>query len=121
MSKSKFEITNPEAIKLINDLKSGLFFAPIKAKIISYKWFILAGFVLLCLLMALAIGKAISQRTSVPIYVPPSIDAPAPTTSVIVKSVYEGLRQDILNFSTDLPDPAIPPFDNRIDLENTAL
>jgi hypothetical protein len=121
MFKPKFEITNPEAIKLINDIKSGVFFAPVKAKIIRYKWFIVSGGVVLCLLLALAIGKAISRRAPDIIFLPPDIENPQPTTGSTVKSVYEDLRQDILNFSTDLPDPVIPPFDNAIDLQNTTL
>ncbi len=121
MFKQKFEITNPEAIKLINSIKSGAIFAPLRAKLMRYKWLMITGLILICLLIALATGKALFQRTSETVFTPPDIERPIPTTEVSVKSVYENLRQDIQNFSVDLPDPVIPPFDNKIDLEITTL
>ncbi|SRR5258706_4467725 len=121
MFKPKIEVTNPEAIKLINDIKSGAFFVPLKVKLIRYKWFIISGLVFVCLLLALVIGKALFQRSEETIYTPSNIEGPTPTIENTVKSSYESVRQDILNFSTDLPDPVIPPFDNMIDLENTTL
>lgn len=121
MSSPKFEITNPEALKLINDIKSGVFFAPYKAKIVQYKWYIITGVAVLGLIIALAIGKSIASRTPTTIFTPPDITTPLPTKEITVKSKYEPLRQQIVNFNTDLPDPAIPPFDNTIDLEPPTL
>lgn len=121
MPSLKFEVTNPEAIKLINDFKSGVFFAPYKAKLIKYKWYIIAGLVVLSLIIALAIGKSIANRTPGSIFFPPDLETPVPTTTVQVKSKYEPLRQEIIYFNTDLPDPGIPPFDNAIDLEPPTL
>lgn len=121
MSNPKFEITNPEAIKLIADIKSGLFFVPLKAKLIQYKWLFLVGFVLISLITALAIGKAIAARTSGTTFTPPSLETPEPTTDKVLKSKYEPLREEIIYFNTDLPDPVIPPFDNSIDLEVPTL
>lgn len=121
MFSPKIEVTNPEAVKLINDIKSGVFFAPFKAKIIQYKWFILAGVAALILLIALAIGKSIAGRTQGQLFFPPDLTTPQPTTDIVVKSKYEPLRQEIIYFNTDLPDPVIPPFDNAIDLEVPTL
>jgi hypothetical protein len=121
MSKPKFEITNPEAIKLISSIKSGVFFLPIKTKLIQYKWFIVAGLIIVCLLIALAIGKAIASRTPGNVYTPPDLETSLSPSVTITKSKYEPLRQEIIYFNTDLPDPGIPPFDNAIDLEVPTL
>lgn len=121
MSNPKFEITNPEAIKLLNGLKSGAVLAPVKAWIIRYKWFLVSGLVVLVLLIALSIGKAISRNSRPPVFLPPDINTPVPTTEITVKSDYEWIRQNIQDFSTDLPDPVIPPFDNSIDLESVNI
>jgi len=121
MSSLKIEVTNPEAIKLINDLKSGAIFAPVKTWIIRYKWFLVSGLVLVVLLIALAIGKAISRKSEPPVFLPPDIGTPVPTVVTTVKSDYEWIRENIRNFSTDLPDPVIPPFDNAIDLESVNI
>ena len=121
MSNPKFEITNPEALKLISDFKSGALLAPVKAWLIRYKWFFVSGLVIVVLLIALSIGKAISGQNQAPVFTPPDLSVPSPTTESTVKSDYEGLRQNILNFSTDLPDPVIPPFDNAIDLESANI
>lgn len=117
----KIEVTNPEAIKLIADIKSGAIFAPAKVKIIKYKWIIIIVSIIVCLLIALAIGKAIAGQTPTTTYNPPDIQTPQSTPTIIVKSKYEPLRQEIINFNTDLPDPVIPPFDNVIDLEVPTL
>lgn len=117
----KIEVTNPEAIKLIANIKSGVFFAPFKEKIIRYKWYIIAGLVLVSLIIALAIGKAIAGRTQGQIFTPPDLETPLPTTEAVTKSKYEPLRQEIIYFNSDLPDPVIPPFDNTIDLEAPLL
>ncbi|HCQ31276.1 TPA: hypothetical protein DIU27_02760 [Candidatus Collierbacteria bacterium] len=121
MSNFKINITNPEAIKLINDIKSGVVFVPIKTWVIRYKWFFVSGLVIIVLLIALAIGKAISGRSKPPVFLPPDIGAPVPTVQKTVKSDYEWIRENIQNFSTDLPDPVIPPFDNAIDLESVNI
>lgn len=117
----KIEVTNPEAIKLFADIKSGAFFAPYKAKIYQYRWYIITALVVISLITALAIGKAIAGRTQTQIFTPPDLETPQPTTTVQIKSKYEPLRQEIIYFNTDLPDPGIPPFDNAIDLETPAL
>jgi len=118
MSNLKFEITNPEAVELLNDIKTGAYLVPIKAWITRFKWFLVSGLVLVVLLIALAVGKAIFQRSKPPVFLPPDLGTPVPTTRKTVKSDYEWIRQNIQNFSTDLPDPVIPPFDNAIDLES---
>lgn len=115
------KITNPEAVKLINDFKTGALLAPLKAKAIRYKWFLVSGIVIIFLLIALAIGKAIFQSSSTPVFLPSDIGTPLPTTDITFTSDYEPIRQNILNFGTDLPDPVIPPFDNVIDLESVNI
>ena len=121
MSNPKFEITNPEAIKLLNDIKSGAAFAPVKAWLVRYKWFWISGLMVIVLLIFLSIGKAISRNRRPPVFLPPDIGTTVPTTGKTVKSDYEWIRQNIQNFSTDLPDPVIPPFDNSIDLESVNI
>jgi len=121
MSNLKFEITNPEAIKLLSSIKSGAVFTPVKNWIIRYKWFLVGGLTLIVLLIALSIGKAISERNKPPVFLPPDLGTPSPTETSVVKSDYEWIRQNIIYFSTDLPDPVIPPFDNGIDLESVNI
>ncbi|PIR99443.1 hypothetical protein COT86_04075 [Candidatus Collierbacteria bacterium CG10_big_fil_rev_8_21_14_0_10_43_36] len=118
MSNPKFKITNPEAIKLLNDIKSGAFLVPVKDWITRFKWFLVSGLVLAVLLIALAIGNAIYRRNKPPVFLPPDLGTPVSTTGNAVKSDYEWIRQNIQDLSTDLPDPVIPPFDNSIDLES---
>lgn len=118
MSNLTDKITNPEALKLLADLKSGALWVPLKVKAIRYKWFLISGAVVLFLIIALLIGKAIFSRSAGPIFLPPDIGTPQPTTDKTFTSDYEPIRQNILNFSTDLPDPIIPPFDNVINLES---
>ncbi len=121
MSNPKFEITNPEAIKLIDNIKSGVFFTPVKVWAIKYKWFLVTGAVIIVLLIALAIGKAISASRQAPVFLPPDIGTPVPTTTTTVKSDYQWIRQNILNYSTDLPDPVLPVLDNTINLESANI
>lgn len=115
------KITNPEAIKLINDIQTGAIWAPLKIKFIRYKWFIISGGIIIVLLIALSIGKAIFQSSQAPVFLPPDIGTPQPTTEKAFTSDYEVIRQNIMNFGTDLPDPVIPPFDNVIDLESVNI
>ena len=117
MSNPKFEITNPEAIKLINDLKSGVIFAPVKAWLTKYKWYWVSGLVVIVLLISLDIGKSIADSRRAPVFLPPDLGTPVPTTEVVVKSDYQWIRQNILNYSTELPDPVIPVMDNQINLQ----
>ena len=121
MSYLKIKITNPEAIKLLADIKSGVYFAPFKQRLITYKWYIISGLVVLTFIIALIIGKVIARRTPGEVFTPPNLETPIPTTEAETKSKYEPLRQEIIYFNSDLPDPVIPPFDNSIDLEPPVL
>lgn len=112
------KITNPEAIKLLNDLKSGVIWQPLKVKAVQYKWYFISGGIVLFLLFALLIGKTIFGRSTTPVFLPPDIGLPQPTTEKAFISDFESIRQNILNFGTELPDPIIPPFDNVINLES---
>lgn len=121
MPKLTDKITNPEALKLINDIQSGIFFAPLKVKLVQYKWYGVTGLVVFFLLIALVIGKAVYRRAEAPVFLPPDIGTPVPTIDTVFTSTYESIRQNILNFGTELPDPVMPVFDNVIDLESVNI
>ncbi len=112
----KLEITNPQALELIAKFKSGVIFIPIKTWVIKYKWYLVSVAVILVLLIALLIGKTLSKREAIPKFSPPDIESVVPTTTNTIKSDFAGLREEIQNLNTDLPDPFIPAFDNAIDL-----
>lgn len=114
---AKFEVTNPEAIKLIADIKSGLFFAPYLAKLKQYRPYIFAICFLLLFIMFYSMGKLLYRGATQPVFLPPKLDSLSPSTTPVSKSEFESIRQEILNYSVDLPDPVIPPFDNNINLE----
>ncbi len=113
----KLEITNPQALELIAKIKSGEIIAPLKAYVSKYKWYLLSGAGVFILIIALLIGKSLSEKVSTPVFTPPDIETVYPTSSTIVKSDFQGLKEEIQNLNTDLPDPFIPSFDNAIDLE----
>jgi len=113
----KLEITNPEALELIAKIKSGEIIAPLKAWVIKHKWYLISGAGVFILMIALLIGKALSEKSSSPVFTPPDIESVYPTTSTTIKSDFQGLKEEIQNLNTDLPDPFIPSFDNAIDLE----
>ncbi len=117
MPNSNFQITNPEALELIRKIKTGEIIIPIKAKLIKYKWFIIGFFVLVGLLTAIAIGKNLS-RGNTPQFAPPIIDVTEPTEEVKKKSDFDDLKRSLQKFSVQLPDPAIPLYDNNIDLDS---
>lgn len=113
----KLEITNPEALALINKLKSGELLIPIKSWLRKYKWYLIAFGVVIVLIIALAIGKKLSESAPVPVFTPPDIESPVPTVTSTIKSDFQGIKEEIQNLNTELPDPAIPVFDNAINLE----
>lgn len=116
MPNNKF-ITNPEAIEFIENVKSGKVWQPIKAWLSRYKWFLIGGLVLVLLLLGISIGKKLSQQAT-PVYVPPVLEVTNPSvTPQQKKSVFSGIKQKIIDLNLQLPDPAIPSFDNHIDLE----
>jgi hypothetical protein len=113
------KITNPEAIELIRKIKTREIFIPVVTWIKKYRWFLIAFAVVIILLIALAIGKKVSEGTPIPSFIPPEIENPVPTTGTTIKSDYSGLKEEIQNINTDLPDPFIPVFDNNLNLEET--
>lgn len=115
----KIEIINPQAIELIQKIKSREIFIPIITWIKKYRWFLIAFGVVIVLLIALAIGKKASESTSIPVFTPPDIENTAPTQGTPIRSDFSGLKEEIQNTNTDLPDPFIPVFDNSITLEGT--
>ena len=120
MSSQKFEVTNPEAIKLINDIKSGNILQPVKNKLKPYKWLIIGSLTLFALFIAIAIGKQLS-RSATPQFTPPNIEEVSLTPTREVRSSFDGLRKKIIDFSATLPDPALPLVDNQLSLEQTLV
>lgn len=115
----KLIITNPKAIELINKFKSREIINPIVAWIKKYKWFLISASIVVVLIIALAIGKNLSEKTPLPVFTPPDIESPSPTEFITIKSNYSGLKEEIQNLNTDLPDPFVPSFDDTINLEET--
>jgi len=113
------KVTNPEAIELLRKIKSREIFIPLLAWLKKFRWYLIAFFVVAALLIALIVGKLASEKTPIPVFTPPDIENTQPTESVSIKSDFSGLKDEILNINTDLPDPAIPVFDNTINLEET--
>lgn len=115
------KVTNPQALELIQKIKSREIFIPIIAWLKKYRWFLIAGAVVIVLLIALAIGKKASESTPIPVFTPPDIESVAPTQGTTIRSDFSGLKEEIQNINTDLPDPFIPVFDNAIDLEEPLI
>lgn len=118
---AKFEITNPEAIKFINDFKSGALTAPYIEKIKKYRWYLISVCLFFLMIIFINIGKSIYRRSETPVFLPPKLENTSPKQASDSKSEFESIRQEIINFSTELPDPVIPPFDNNINLEPSEL
>jgi hypothetical protein len=110
-------ITNPQALELIGKIKSGEIFIPIKAWFKKYKGYLISLAVIVVLIVALVIGRKLSEKTPVPVFTPPDIEKPTPTSGTTIKSRFSRLKDEIQNLNTDLPDPFIPSFDNNIILE----
>ena len=121
MPTPKLEITNPQAIELIRKIKSGEIYLPIKTWFTKYKWFLVSFIVVVVLITALVIGKKLSEGNTTPTFTPPDIESPVITPGTTIKSDFSGLKEEIQNLNTDLPDPFIPVFDNAIDLEEPVI
>lgn len=117
----KIEITNPQALELLAKIKSGEFTTPLIAWLKKNRLYLTIGFIALILLVAIGIAVKISRGTPVPTFTPPVIETPITAPETVVKSAFSPLRQEIKEMNTDLPDPAIPTFDNNIDLEPITL
>jgi len=117
----KLEITNPEAIELLEKIKTGAAFTPILNWFKKYRWYFVGAGVFLVLIIAMVIGKKIAEGTPAPIITPPDIESITPTEQVEVKSTFSGLKKEIQDLNTDLPDPFIPAFESTLDLEPSAL
>lgn len=115
---AKFEITNPEAIKLISDIKSGVYFKPVIEKVIKIKWYLISFAIFIVLIIFFAIGKSLSSRAKNPVYLPPKLDLDNRKVETSTPSQFDSLKMEISGFSTDLPDPVFPDFDNKINLQS---
>lgn len=111
------KITNPQALEFIAKIKSG----EIKQTVLDWfkktKWYFYSAFIILILIIALFIGKAISEKAITTVFTPPDIENPTNSTDPVIKSIFSGLKENIEQLNTDLPDPFIPSFENNIDLE----
>ena len=121
MSSFNFQITNPEALALIEKIKSGEYLNIIKSKLKPYLWIIITVAIVLLILVAVAIGRAISGRTKAPVFTPPSIEEISSTPTPSKKSTLQPLKDSLDDFVPQLPDPALPTFDSQIDLEPKKL
>jgi acetylglutamate kinase len=117
----KIEITNPEAIELINKFKSGEIKNTIIAWIKKNRWYLIAAVAVIVLVTALVIGKSLSEKNPAPTFSPPDIETVQQEENETIESQFSDLRLDIQNQVTDLPDPYIPVFDDQINLEETIL
>lgn len=117
----KLEITNPEALELIRKIKSREIFIPLVNWLKKYKWYLVSAAIIFVLIIALAIGKKLSESNPVPVFTPPEIESPTPVVINTPKSTYSDLRNEVQNLNTDLPDPAIPVFENDINLEESTI
>lgn len=120
MSSQKFEITNPEAIKIINDFKSGAAYKPFIDFLKKYRWYLISALVLTSLFIAISIGKLLSLNKT-PSFTSPDIGSISVTPTPMAKSKFDSLKKSLVDFSTVMPDPAIPPVDNKITLEAGVL
>jgi len=109
-------ITNPEAVAFIEKVKSGEYFRIIKTEFLKVKWFFVGALILLTLLLAIVVGKRLSEKAG-PSYIPPIIEVTVPTQETQKSSVFSALKRKIQEFSAQLPDPAIPELDNTLNLE----
>ena len=114
---AKFEITNPEAIKLIEDFKSGAFFKPYLDKIKKVKWIIISVSIFILFLIFVIIGKTLYRSSETPVFLPPDLSNPEVSTVPAQTSEYDALKSEIFNYSTDLPDPVNPDLNNKINLK----
>jgi hypothetical protein len=114
------KVTNPQAIELIGKIKSGEFFTPYVTWLKKNRWYFVVAGVVLVLILALVIGKKLSETALTPVFIPPDIEGVTPIVTTVAQSSFSGLKENIQNLNTDLPDPFIPTFDNQIDLEAPA-
>jgi len=111
---------NPQILEFVAKVRSGEYQRLIKARLGSYKWFFLGALVLILLLLSIAIGRRISRRQT-DVYIPPIVELPTPTQENQKTSVFSSLKRSLVDFNISLPDPAIPTFDNNINLEANNL
>lgn len=114
----KFEINNPEALKLIEDFKSGAFIKPYMDKIKQFKMVFISIGVIIFLLVFVLIGKSLSRKVEDFGFVPPNLELQTAPATTPATSAYNSLKEEIFLFSTDLPDPIIPEISNTIDLKS---
>lgn len=118
---AKFEINNPVALKFIADFKSGILFRPLVEKIRKIKWILISILLFIAFLVFYNIGKSLFQKTGVPIFTPPSLDSDRVISPPRQSSEYDSLKEEIINFSSDLPDPVMPDLVNEINLKKEEI
>lgn len=115
----KIEITNPQALEVIGKVKSGEIFIPLTTWFKKTKWYLVSILIVTILLVALVVGKNLSEKTPVPVFTPPDIESVTPPETFNLKSDFSSLKEEIQNLNTELPDPIIPTFDDNLNLEET--
>ena len=113
------KITNPQALDLIRRFRSGELLAPLLGWLKKNRWYLASLLAVIVLLIALAVGKRLAELNSNPLPPTPDIESPLLTVTPTLKSDFSGLKEEIENCGTALPDPYIPVLDNLIDLEPT--
>lgn len=112
----KFEITNPEALKFIEDFKSGKILGPYIEKLKKLKMVFIGFGVFIFLLIFVLIGRSLARRAQNLDYTPPILEIETTITPPPAVSSYSDLKEQIFLFSVDLPDPIIPDISNTINL-----
>jgi hypothetical protein len=116
MELPKLEINNPEALALIERIRSGHYQAQATLFIKRHAFLLIAVSVVVLILISVLIGTNLSKN-NLPILTAPELDSSSNFAPQITKSRYEPLKKEILDQSFDLPDPVIPQFDNALDLK----
>lgn len=114
---AKFEINNPVALKFIADFKSGVLFQPIIAKIKKIRWILISIFLVIVFILFFLLGKNLFNKSTLPVFSPPNLDSERVVTPTQRGSIYDSLKEEIYNFSTELPDPVMPDLNNDINLK----
>lgn len=72
--------------------------------------------VLIVVMIAVSIGQNIASLNRPKQALPTAIPTVEPTKAVTKSSAFDGIKQEITNFTTQLPDPAPPAVDPKISL-----
>lgn len=114
MDKSKI---NPEALKLFESIRSGSWLVPVKRQIYRFRWFLVLIILLISFFLAISLGNHLSRLNSADKFTVPSLEINSDQDQRKSVSIFDSLKKEIQNFSPLLPDPAIPEFENNVNLQ----